>query len=123
MIINLPIQLYLNQKSITTIKKSFVYRMQRNKKSLSFITKNDILLLLFALNKIKFNLKRAGLYGLLKLSFHIKAIKIYIFHLKLLEQNSKEYLFNILHKKLNSWINVEKSPLLYNKYSALHYAK
>ena len=59
----------------------------------------------------------------LKGSFRIMIIKLFINQLKLLEVNSKQYFYNILHKKLNLWSDLDYSQFSSNIYKALHYAK
>lgn len=97
--------------------------MHENKKSLTFIRKKDIEKILFSLYTIKSCLKEIDLYNLLKNSFRLMKIKLFINLLKHLEQNSKQFLFNLLHQKLNFWSNLDNSQFFSNRYNALHYAK
>jgi len=110
-------------KSITTIKKRFVIKRHGHKKSLSANRNKDPSCFLLAFKKIKFNLEKAGLFNLVKESFWKWAIKLCIIQLKNLDQNSKEYLYNILHKKFNSWEYIDNSPKSSTRYRSLHYIR
>ena len=59
----------------------------------------------------------------MKESFWKRALKLCIIQLKNLDQNSKKYLYKILHKKLNLWDNIEKYSPSSNAYKALHFLK
>ena len=113
----------LLSNSITVKNKILVKQIYENKRSLSFISKRDFEQLLLLMNKIKSYLQKAHLYNLLKGSFRIMIIKLFINQLKLLEVNSKQYFYNILHKKLNLWSDLDYSQFSSNIYKALHYAK
>lgn len=110
-------------KSITTIKKRFVIKRHLHKKSLSANRNKDPSCFLKSFNKIKSNLKKFGLYDLLKESFWKWAINLCFIQLKNLNNNSKEYLFNLLHEKFNLWDYIDKSPVSTTRYRALHYLK
>ena len=110
-------------KSITIKKKILVNQINETKKSSSFIRKKDIEQVLFSLYTIKSCLKETDLYNLLKNSFRLMKIKLFINLLKMSDKNSKQFLFNLFHEKLNSWKNLEHSQFFSNIYSALHYAK
>ena len=110
-------------KSITTLKKRFIIKRHGHKKSLSANRNNDPTCFLSAFNKIKSNLKKYGLYNLVKESFWKWAIKLCIIQLKHLNTDSKIYLFHILHKKFNSWDYIDKSSPVSSRYRSLHYIK
>ena len=110
-------------KSITTINESFVIKRHEHKKSLSANRWKDSTCFLSSFNKIQAKLKKIGLYNLLKESFWKWALKLCIIQLKNIDKNLKEYLYNILHEKINSWDYIDNSPPFSNKYKALHYLK
>ena len=110
-------------KSITTIKDRFVIKRHGHKKSLSANRRKDPTCFLSSFDKIKSNLEAKSLYNLVKESFWKWALKLCLLQLKYLDNNSKEYLYNILHEKLKVWDYIEKSSPLSNRYKALHYLK
>ena len=110
-------------KLITTIKERFVIKRHQHKKSLSANRRSDPACFLLSFDKIKYNLERKGLFNLFKESFWKWALSLCIVQLKTLDKKSKEYLYNILHKKFNLWDYIDKSPPSSNRYRALHYIK
>ena len=110
-------------KSITTINESFVIKRHEHKKSLSANRWKDSTCFLLSFDKIQSNLKKNGLYSLVKESFWKWALKLCIIQLKNIDLNLKEYLYNILHEKINLWDYIENSPPSSNRYKALHYLK
>ena len=110
-------------KRITTINKRFIIKRHQHKNSLSANRKNDPSCFLLSFDKIISNLEGKGLFGLFKESFWKWALSLCIIQLKTLDQESKVILYNILHKKLNLWNYIDKSPQSCNRYRALHYIK
>ena len=110
-------------KSITTLKKIFVIKRHGHKKSLSANRNKAPNLFLSSFNKIKSNLKKFHLYHLYKKSFYKWVIQLCLAQLKRLNIDSKEYLFNILHKKFNSLDYINDFSPSSNRYIALHYIK
>jgi lipopolysaccharide biosynthesis glycosyltransferase len=110
-------------KSITTVKERFVIKRHGHKKSLSANRWKDPTCFLLSFDKIKSNLEKKGLFNLVKESFWKWALKLCLLQLKYLDNNLKEYLYKILHEKLNSWDYIEKSSPFSNRYKALHYLK
>ena len=110
-------------KIITTIEKRFVIKRHKHKNSLTVNRKDDPACFLLAFEKIKYNLEKAGLFKFVKQSFWSWAISLCIIQLKTLDKISKEYLYNILHIKFNSWDYIDKSPQNSNRYRAVNYIK
>ena len=110
-------------KIITIIKKRFVIKRHQHKASLSANRRMDPGCFLLSFDRIIFNLERKGLYNMFKKSFWNWALSLCIIQLKTLDKNSKEYLYDILHKKLNKWDYIDKSLPTSNRYRALHYIK
>ncbi len=110
-------------KIITVIQKRFIIKRHQHKQSLSANRKDDPACFILAFEKIQNNLKKKGLYKYVKGSFWNWAISLCIIQLKTLDKTSKEYLYNILHKKFNSWEYIDQSPPNSNRYRALHYIK
>ena len=110
-------------KIITTIEKRFVIKRHKHKISLTVNRKDDPACFLLAFEKIKYNLEKAGLFKFVKQSFWRWAISLCIIQLKTLDKISKEYLYNILHIKFNSWDYIDKSPQNSNRYRAVNYIK
>ena len=110
-------------KIITTIEKRFVIKRHKHKNSLTVNRKDDPACFLLAFEKIKYNLEKVGLFKFVKQSFWRWAISLCIIQLKTLDKISKEYLYNILHIKFNSWDYIDKSPQNSNRYRAVNYIK
>ena len=110
-------------KYITTITERFPIKRHGHKKSLSANRRKDPICFLLAFDKIKSNLEKKGLYNLVKESFWKWALKLCIIQLKYIDNNLKEYVYNILHEKLNLWDYIENSSPSSNRYKALHYLK
>ena len=110
-------------KSVTTINESFVIKRHGHKKSLSDNRSKDLTGFLLSFDKIQSNLKKNGLYNLVKESFWKWVFKLCLIQLKNMDINLKENLYNILHEKINLWDYIEKSPPSSNRYKALHYLK
>ena len=110
-------------KYITTINERFPIKRHGHKKSLSSNRWKDPTCFLLAFDKIKSNLEKKGLYNLVKESFWKWALKLCIIQLKYIDNNLKEYVYNILHEKLNLWDYIENSSPSSNRYKALHYLK
>lgn len=110
-------------KSITTLQQVLISkRYQHNKLFSPNIGKSSTCFLL-AIEKIKDNLERKGLYNIVKESFWEWTISLFISQLKTLDKNSKEFLFTVLHDKFNIWDYIVNSPKSSNNYRALHYIK
>ena len=110
-------------KSITTIKKRFVIKRHGHKKSLSANRNKEPSCFLLSFKKLKYNLEKFGLYNLVKESFWKWALKLCIIQLKHLDKASKEYLFKILHEKLNLWDYIDNSSQSSTRYRSLNYIK
>ena len=109
-------------KKITTIKKSLINKRKDNKILSDFNMKTPHHFLL-SFDKIIFNLQRKNLFKLVKESFWKWALSLCIIQLKTLDINSKQDLYNILHKKLQFWNYIDKSLPSSNLYRAIHYIK
>ena len=110
-------------KIITIIKKRFVIKRHQHKRSLSANRWIDPSCFLLAFDKIIYNLEKKSLFKFVKESFWKWALSLCIIQLKTLDKQSKEYLYSILHKKLNKWDYIDNSPPTSNRYRALHYIK
>ena len=109
--------------SITTIEERFVIKRHGHKKSLSSNRWKDPTCFLVSFEKIVYNLKKKGLYDLVKGSYWKWAFKLCLIQLKNLDDYSKKLVFKILHEKFNLWNFIENSPPDSNSYRAWHYIK
>ena len=109
-------------KSITTLQKKFVTKMNGHQKSLS-LNKKHIFNFVLEFDIIKYNLKKLNLYHLVKKSFWKWVVQFCITQLKNIDKDSKEYLYKILNKKFNYWNYVFNSSPSDNNYIALNYIK
>ena len=110
-------------KIITTINKRFIIKRHKHKNSLSSNRDKNPTCFLLSFDAIKSKLEEKGLFELVKESFWEWALSLSIIQLKTLNQESKVILYKILHKKLNLWDYVEKSPKASNRYRAINYIK
>ena len=109
--------------SITTIEERFVIKRHGHKKSLSSNRWKDPACFLISFEKIEYNLKKKGLYDLVKESYWEWVFKLCLIQLKNLDNFSKKFLFKILHKKFKLWNFIDNSSPSSNRYRALHYIK
>ena len=108
-------------KAITTVNKRLVIKRHKHKDSISANRYKDPICYLSSFDKIKSNLKKKGIFNLVKESFWKNFHLLNIFLLKNLDQESKVNLYNNLHKKLYLWDYIYIFPPTSNKYRALHY--
>ena len=108
-------------KSITTLENRFILKKYKTKKSL--IKKEDKFFFLLSIDKIKSFLDKKDLNNITKESFWNWVNKLCISKLKKLNNDSKNYLYNILHEKLNSWKYNDYLPPILSQFTALNYIK
>ena len=110
-------------KAITIIRKRLIIKTNDYKNTL-FINMNEETDYLFlAIDKIKLNLEKNGLFKLVKESFFKWVLSLFIIYLKTSDQETKIKIYKILHKKFNQWDNFNNYPKTSNIYSALYYIK
>lgn len=110
-------------KSITILKQKLYLKSYKPKKSSYLNSLKDPSSFLLLFERILDNLKKLGLYDLMRESFWEWAINSFILQLKHLDNISKEYLYNSLHKKFKCLDYIDNSPPSSNRYRAIHYIK
>ena len=110
-------------KSIETIELKIILKQNDNLKLTSKNKNIDPYCILSSINKIQSKLEKLKLYEFVKESFYEWRINFCITQLKYIDIYSRKYLFNLLHKKFNSWNYIGYSGMPSNRYKAFHYIK
>ena len=110
-------------KSISIINEILIIKKYTNKNYLFSYSENDINNILKALDMLKYILEAKREFKFVKKSFWEWAISLSFNKLKKSDKQSKEYFYNLFHKKLISWNYIDESSESSNRYIALNYIK